>query len=227
MKSWKNTRCSLIYGSLLLGLLQAQEAPQTAAEEAQKKLREAIASYQADDYEAALRRTEEAEKLEATNPDIANVRGAIYVKQQQWDLATAQFNKALTLNPKHFPAQFNLGEVSFLQKKYGASRLVFRPLYDADPNNELLVYKIFLTYLLEGNEPESTTWLKKMDFTGKTPAYYFAQAAWHFHRQEEAAAQGYVSSAVSIYGPAANNLFAEPLIHVGWLKRPAAGVNSK
>lgn len=209
-------------------LLRAQEAPTpltppAASEEANrvelnKKVGAILQAYNQEDYAQALKLTEEADVLSPKNPDLHNLRGAIFVKQKQWDQAAAEFKAATEINPKHFPSRFNRGEVPFLQKKYAEARAVFNPLYEEDTKNELLRYKIFLTYLLEGKMDEAESWLKKFDFIGNSPAYYFAQAAWCFHFKKEQEANSYIASSISIFPPESNNLFAETLVDLGWLK---------
>ena len=101
-------------------------------------------------------------------------------------------------------------------------RAAFQKLQDEDPRNELIQYKIFLTYLLEGNLTQAKTLLDKFDFTGNTPAYYYAQAAWFYNQKDVPQAESYIASAIQIFPPQSNNLFAESLMDAGWLKRKTA-----
>jgi len=189
--------------------------------EVMKKMQEILDAYGHSKYDDALAKLAEVEKGRPNDVELLNLRGAIYVKQQKWAEATEEFNKVLQLNPKYFPARFNLGEVPNLQKKYPEARAIFQTLLAEDPRNELLQYKIYLTYLLEGNVTEAKTWLDKFDFTGNTPAYYYAQAAWSYSKKNVPEAESYIASAVQIFPVQSNNLFAEPLIDAGWLKRRA------
>ncbi|HEY8966991.1 MAG TPA: hypothetical protein VIM58_11130, partial [Candidatus Methylacidiphilales bacterium] len=138
-----------------------------------------------------------------------------------WSAATDQFNACLKANPKDVSARIGLGEVSYYQQKYADARTVYQQLATEDPKNDYFAYKVFLTYLMEGNMTEAKNRLDKFDFAGNTPAYYFAQAAWDYKQGKPTEAESYIASSVSIFPAAVNNLFADPLMSAGWLKKKA------
>jgi tetratricopeptide (TPR) repeat protein len=187
-----------------------------------KKMNDVLETFGQGNYDDALTKLNDVDKLRPNDPELINLRGAIYVKAEKWPQANDAFNHALQINPKYFPARFNLTEVAYLQKKYPEARAGLEKLLTEDPRNELIQYKIYLTYLLEGNLTEAKARLDKFDFTGNTPAYYYAQAAWSYNQKNVPEAESYIASAVQIFPPQSNNLFAESLIDAGWLKRKTA-----
>ena len=63
--------------------------------------------------------------------------------------------------------------------------------------------------------------MEQFQFTGDTPALYYAQAAWEFKRDNAPKANEWVSSARKIYSPASNGVFADSFFDLGWLQSPA------
>ncbi len=143
----------------------------TPSPELQKKMAEVLDAFSNNRYDEALAKLVDAQKMKPNDPELINLEGAIYVKQEKWQQATDAFNRALSFNAKYFPAQFNTGEVLYLQKKYADARAVFQKLQADQPKNELLKYKIFLTYLMEGNDADAKAQLDKFDFVADTPAF--------------------------------------------------------
>ncbi|MDE1169660.1 MAG: tetratricopeptide repeat protein [Verrucomicrobium sp.] len=223
---------SRLLAALLLPVLAAlplfaqTAAPtDTPSPEFQKKMQAVFDAFSNGRYAESLLRLQEAEKLRPNDPQVINLHGSILVKQEQWAAADEQFDKALKIDPKFFPARFNKAEVLYLQKKYPESRAGFQSILADDPKNELILYKVYLTYLLEKNLDEAKARLDKFDFGGNTPAYYYANAAWLFNQGKGPQAEDYIRSALSIFPTQSNNLFAEPLIEAGWLQKrdPASG----
>ncbi len=177
-----------------------------------------LKDYNEGHYDDALTQLDIADKITPKNPELLNFRGNILMKQLKWDQAQALFIGALAIDPKYFPARFNTGEILYLQKKFGDARTIFLSMLTEYPKNELVIYKIYLTYLLENNIDQAKTYLDKFDALGNTPAYYFAQAAWCYNKKQDKDGNSYVQSAVTIFPPAVNTIFAKPLIDAGWLK---------
>jgi hypothetical protein len=70
---------------------------------------------------------------------------------------------------------------------------------------------------LENNDSKAQEIMEKFQFTGDTPALYYAQAAWEFKHDNPTKADDWVLSARKIYSPGLNFLFAESLYDAGWL----------
>jgi hypothetical protein len=64
--------------------------------------------------------------------------------------------------------------------------------------------------------------MDEFQFTGDTPALYYAQAAWEFQHNNPEKAADWTASANKIYSSALNSVFADAFYDVGWMQRPAA-----
>ena len=63
--------------------------------------------------------------------------------------------------------------------------------------------------------------MEQFQFTGDTPALYYAQAAWEFKHNNAAKANDWIVSARKIYSPALNFVFADSFYDLGWLQNPS------
>src|SRR5206468_4350827 len=98
---------------------------------------------------------------------------------------------------------------------YAKARERFEALYKQTPGGdknqaaELIKFKIYMTLLLEGKESRAQAMMEQFQFTGDTPALYYAQAAWEFKHNNSEKAADWTASAKKIYTPALNNVFAD------------------
>ena len=144
---------------------------------------------------AALKLVDEADQAVPNQAATINLRGEILRQQGQFDQAEAAFKKAAKLDPKLREAQYNLAQIPFKKKEYAKARDRFETLYKRTPGGdknqaaELIKFKIYMTLLLEGKESRAHAMMDEFQFTGDTPALYYAQAAWEFqHNNAEKAA---------------------------------------
>ena len=148
------------------------------------------------------------------------------MQQGQFDDAEAAFKKAARLDPKLRDAQYNLAQIPFKKKDYAKAQERFETLYKRTPGGdknqaaELIKFKIYMTLLLEGKESRAHEMMEEFQFTGDTPALYYAQAAWEYKHNNPEKAQDWTSSANKIYSPALNSVFADAFYDVGWMQRP-------
>ncbi len=174
--------------------------PQVLSEAFGKKMVEAITAYRNKDYEKAKAKVDEAEKVQPGTTAAANMSGAIAMERQDFAAAKADFERALAIDPQFFPAQFNLTEIPFQQKKYAEARTLLQAIEITESTDtELIEYKVFLTYLLEGNTEEAEKRLEAIKFPSNTPAYYFAHAAWDFANERRNEAQSWIQSSGRIF----------------------------
>src|SRR5262249_54453953 len=109
---------------------------------------------------------------------------------------------------------------------YAKARDRFDTLYKRIPGGdknqaaELIKFKIYMTYLMEGKESKAHSMMEEFQFTGDTPALYYAQAAWEYKHNNAQKAEDWTNSANKIYSPALNGVFADAFYDVGWLQRP-------
>lgn len=177
----------------------------------------AAQSFSRNDLEGALAALDLSDQVKPDQAGNANLRGAIYTRKRDWAKAEEAFRRALKLEPNLPMAQFNLGEVLFLNNKYADAREKFQNFINSQPSNDLGIYKIYLCDLLGGNEVKANSFLDSLKPSPNSPIYYFAKAADAFHRGDKAAATEFVTSAYRIYSPDANSTFADSLVEKGYL----------
>jgi len=154
---------------------------------AEGKLEDAVA-------QAAL-----AQKLDPNNPETANLLGVIALQKKDYSEAVTQLNRAIARDPKFYAAKFNLADVLMIQGNYDQARAVLEELRQFDPNSEVVQFKVALTYILANQPEKASALIDEMQFPGKTPAYYYARAAFWLKRGLEKDAKQYSINAHKYY----------------------------
>ena len=209
-----------------LPLMTAAERSEKTKAVARSKFEQSQQALRQRDFATALKLVDEADQADPNQPATLNLRGEILMQQQQFDQAEAAFKKAAKLDPKFREAQYNLAQIPFKKKDYAKARERFETLYKRTPGGdknqaaELIKFKIYMTLLLEGKESRAHAMMEEFQFTGDTPALYYAQAAWEYKHNNSEKAADWTSSANKIYSPALNSVFADAFYDVGWIQRP-------
>jgi Tfp pilus assembly protein PilF len=181
----------------------------------------AAASFNAGKLDEAEKRINAADKISPKHPEVPNMRGAIYLKQNKYDEAQQQFNQALSLDPKFDPARLNLAELELLRGNYPLAEQRFSDLQKTDPDSEVLQFKIILCAVLAGEDQKANGLVSTMNFPGKTPAYYYARAAIALKRGDKANANTYFTNLRKYYTEADCAYFVQSLKEVGLLVKEA------
>ena len=211
-----------------LPLMTAAERSEKSKATARAKFEQAQQALRQRDLAAALKLVDEADQADPNQAATINLRGEILMQQEQFDQAEAAFKKAAKLDPKLREAQYNLAQIPFKKKEYAKARDRFESLYKRTPGGdknqaaELIKFKIYMTLLLEGKESRAHAMMDEFQFTGDTPALYYAQAAWEFQHNNSEKAADWTASANKIYSSALNSVFADAFYDVGWMQRPPA-----
>jgi Flp pilus assembly protein TadD len=211
-----------------LPLMTAAERSEKTKAIARTKFEQAQQALRQRDLATALKLADEADQADPNQASTINLRGEILMQQEQFDQAEAAFKKAAKLDPKLREAQYNLAQIPFKKKEYAKARDRFETLYKRTPGGdknqaaELIKFKIYMTLLLEGKESRAHAMMDEFQFTGDTPALYYAQAAWEFQHNNPEKAADWTASANKIYSSALNNVFADAFYDVGWIQKPAA-----
>ncbi len=194
---------------------------------ARSRYEQAQQAYQQRDFVTARKFIDEADTADPNQPSILNLRGEVLAEEQEFDLAEAAFKKAIKLDPKFREAQYNLALVPFKKKDYAKARERFEELFGQTPGGDknqaaqLIKFKIFMTLLLEGKESRAQKMMEQFQFTGDTPALYYAQSAWEFKHNNPEKATDWIASAKKIYSPALNAVFEDAFYDLGWVQSPA------
>jgi tetratricopeptide (TPR) repeat protein len=199
---------------------------------AAEKFEQAEQAFQQRDLTAARKLIDEADAADPNQAATINLRGEILLAQKDFDGAEAAFKQAAKIDPKFREAQYNLAQIPFKKKDYAKARDRFEALFSATPApggdknqvSQVIKFKIYLTLLLEGKDSRAQKMMEQFQFTGDTPALYYAQAAWEFKHNNAAKANDWITSARKIYSPAMNLVFADAFYDLGWLQSAAAPV---
>src|SRR6058998_1446434 len=210
-----------------LPLMTAAERTEKTKAIARSKFEQSQQAFRQRDFATALKLIDEADKADPNQPATPNLRGEILMQQGKFDDAETAFKKAAKLDPKLRDAQYNLAQIPFKKKEYAKARDRFETLYKRIPGGEknqaaeLIKFKIYMALLMDGKESRAHSMMEEFQFTGDTPALYYAQAAWEFQHNNAEKAADWATSANKIYSSALNNVFADAFYDVGWLQRPA------
>ncbi|HEV2841729.1 MAG TPA: tetratricopeptide repeat protein, partial [Chthoniobacterales bacterium] len=212
-----------------LELTSAADRAAKAKSLATEKYEQAEQAFQQRDLTAARRLVDEADAADPNQPATINLRGEILLAQKDFDGAEAAFKQALKLDSKLPEAHYNLAQIPFKKKEYAKARDRFEALFSATPAPggdknqaaQIIKFKIYLTLLLEGKDSRAQKMMEQFQFTGDTPALYYAQAAWEFKHNNTAKANDWIVSARKIYSPALNLVFADSFYDLGWLQKQA------
>ena len=209
-----------------LPLTTAVERAEKGKALARSKFEQAQQALRQRDFATARKLVDEADQAQPNQPATLNLRGEILMEQKEFDAAEAAFKKAAKLDPKFREAQYNLAQIPFKKKDYAKARERFQALLERTPGGdknqaaELMKFKIYMTLLLEGKDSRAQAMMEQFQFTGDTPALYFAQAAWEFKHNNPEKAADWTASAKKIYSPALNSVFADAFYDVGWMQSP-------
>ena len=216
-----------------LPLMTAAERAEKTKAVAHSKFEQAQQALRQRDFGTAAKLVDEADQANPNQPTILNLRGEILMEQKQFDEAEAVFKRAAKLDPKFREAQYNLAQIPFKKKDYAKARERFEALFERTPGGDknqaaqLIKFKIYMTFLLEGKESRAQATMEQFQFTGDTPALYYAQAAWEFKHNKSEKAADWTASAKRIYSPALNSIFADAFYDVGWVQSPEIAAASE
>src|SRR5437762_2843175 len=214
-------------GRASMPIMTAAERVEKAKSVGRSKFEQAQQALRQRDFATARKLVDEADQAEPNQPATLNLRGEILMGQKEFDQAEATLRKAAKLDPKLREAQYNLAQIPFKKKDYEKARERFEALFKQTPGgdknqaSELIKFKIFMTLLLEGKESRAQAMMEQFQFTGDTPALYYAQAAWEYKHDNSGKAADWTASAQKIYSSALKNVFADAFYDVGWMQPPA------
>jgi tetratricopeptide (TPR) repeat protein len=221
MKFQKLTTVSLLFLTFLVNFGSAAQKSQL-----ESMYDKAFQAFDNGKYDEALTALD---TIDAQQPDQAeshNLRGVIYMRQGQYDKAEKTLRKVLAIEPRFWNASFNLAEIPFLKKDWSESRNRFEALLAGEHNrlqpetNQLIQYKILLTFILEGKENMVDWILSKFELSKDSPVLYYSNAGIAFQHGNQKEAEKWIDAADTHFPAPLNKLYAESLYEVGWLQRP-------
>jgi predicted Zn-dependent protease len=208
-------RKSLAALILAAAAAHAQLSAPGSDEAAQAAVERVLADFEIKKYDDALAKLEELQKARPDDPLVLNLIGSVYIKKQNYQKAERHFREALQRQPGFFPANYNLGELLFLQEKYSAAREHFQNMRATDSRNELLQFKVALCDLQAGETDRARRVFNAIKYPGDSPAWYYGQAALANKEGNTAKAREYLRGAKFVYGPEKTALFDETFETLG------------
>ena len=139
------------------------------------------------------------------NPNSWNMRAACAIELKKIAEAKEFLDKVLEQDPNDGAALMNMASWHAAQEDYEAAIHVLFDILDRLPYNvsisliETLEYRIFLYYLMQGNEAAAKEMVEDLGPLSDTPLYYYSQAALHIYHGRRAEASQDLQSADAIY----------------------------
>lgn len=183
-------------------------------------IQSSMQAFAARDFKRARQMVDRADVLFKSTALALNIRGAICIEEKNYDEGRAYCEKALKEEPNFFPAQFNLCEIPFAQKKYAEARDEFEQLLADYPQNDLVKFRVFLTYLLAKDEAGTAKYLERIPFLSDTPVFYYTRAAIDFEKGNIAEAREWMDRGYYVFPPARHQNFIDVFYDLGWVERP-------
>jgi tetratricopeptide (TPR) repeat protein len=212
---------ALIAAFIFAGALHAVEDPlRTYPSDYAKLLRDSMRSFSERDFATAIALIDKADTIHAPTATSLNVRGAVAIEERRFEEGRNLCIEALKLDPKFFPARFNLAEIPFVKGNYAEARNIFQRLEEEHPRDELLQFRIYLTYLLEKNEAAAKDALDHVPFLSNTPIYYYSYAAWEFAHGNPKSGKEWIERGNWVFPPFKTRNYADVFFDLGWLPRP-------
>jgi len=89
-------------------------------------------------------------------------RGDVYTRQEKWDAAIPDLQRAIWLNPDFSGPFILLGRCYFKKADYPNAEGILRRALVLDPQNESATYLLGQTLMLEGKKDEGRAVLEKL-----------------------------------------------------------------
>lgn len=170
----------------------------------------------------ALEKLHQAEELRPNDPIVSNVRGSIYTGMRDFEKAREAFVKAGALNPTAFEPRFNLTELDYVTGSHKEAEAGFTKLLADFPKLQLEVrhltqFKILVCQLKQDKVADAEKSMKAFTFMDDTAAYYFAKAAFAFHKGDKAEAADWVAKAQKIFKEIQTVPYLDTLMEARWI----------
>jgi putative PEP-CTERM system TPR-repeat lipoprotein len=112
-------------------------------------------------YDKALAAVQSLEKQQPDNPQVQNMKGAVYLVKGDAANARAAFEKAVALQPTFFPAVSNLARLDMQENKPDAARQRFEKVLEKDKNSYAAMASLGELAMLQKRPDEATSWFEK------------------------------------------------------------------
>lgn len=181
-------------------------------------VREAVIQFSNRDFPKTREALDRADAMLPPTPLTLNTRGAILIEERKFEEGAEFCRRALEIDPQFYPARFNLCEIPMIQRRYAEAREQFLKILDEYPRDELVMFRIMLTHLVEKDDAAARRVLDRIPFPGSTCSYYYANAAWEFAHGNEEEAHKWMKRGNWVFKPQMTINFADAMREIGWIK---------
>jgi len=175
------------------------------------------------DLDGALKKLNEAIKLNPRSTSALVLRGCVYGAQKQWLPAEEDFKAASFISPDDIQVKLLLADVKFSEKEYNAARMLYAALISDPDWGDLAAYRVLLCDMASGHDAAAAKEFAAFNQAGENPSYYFSNAAWSLSHKKIEDAKGWLDSAGRIYPQKKNAAYAQGLVDLGYLPLPPSG----
>jgi putative PEP-CTERM system TPR-repeat lipoprotein len=137
-------------------------------------------------FDKALIAADNLEKQQPDNPQVLNLKGAVYLGQNDAPKARAAFDKAVTLQPTFFPAVANLAQLDMHEHKPEAAKARLLALLEKDKKNIAAMTALAEISLAERDRAQATSWLEKASSENPDAVAPAIRLASHYLRDHQA-----------------------------------------
>lgn len=172
-------------------------------------------------FAEAAEKLKEAEALRPDAPAVLEAKVGILAESGRIDEARTVLQRLLEREPNRFAYRYNKAELYMMEKRYGEARQCFEALREAHSDNDLVAFKIFLTYLGEKNEEKMMEWAHRLKRPQVTPYMYYTAAVLAFAEGDIPTGKRAILEAEQAFGRGKQKLLYHSLAEMGWVVRDA------
>ncbi len=167
------------------------------------------------DYAEARKILEETLGINPGDLNAKTLLAAVLIYEKKYDEAEQIYSELQQIDPENIGLFWNSAEIDFLRGRYAAAREKLQKLLEKKPNDEIITYKLGLTYLMEGLTEQAEVEIEKIRFPSDTAAYYYGRAALALKAGRREEGLKWTAEAARIFPYSHNALFADSLIEKG------------
>lgn len=148
-------------------------------------------------FDAALQSIAALEKKAPDSPQPWNLRGLVYLSQQNLAKARENFERALKLDPTHLPAAANLAEIDLAENRPDAARARFEAVLKADKTSVSAMMGLATLAARAGNAKEQLARLEQANKAAPTALQpLIALSSYYQNQGDRAKALSYARQAI-------------------------------
>jgi uncharacterized protein HemY len=147
----------------------------------------------------AEKQIEAFQELHPDHPALFTLRGALKTQRKEFAAARIDYEKAVELSSGSYSSLFNLAELDFLTGDLPRARERFQGLLAERPEDERLLFRLYLCALIEGRSQEEAELYLTLSNREASPIAYYVPAARHFQEKRRSEGRRLVQTAQVLF----------------------------